>query len=237
LHLVELRVAYGAFFEITPKTKPTVDAIVDGLESHGIGVIAWTVPREVSFGDLHASLQAAAYRTASGHRFTGLAIDGERGDEFMGNGPEGYSAIASYFSLLRQAAGPHYLIVATVEDPYFEHIDNSMYPYRQIAQAASVLQPMAYWRMMRRKTPADPAQVAEELQASYKTLLRMAGRHLPVSVGGQTSSLTATGYPPPDEITASLQASKGVGAVGEVFFAWNDTLPQQWEAIGRFNWL
>ena len=155
----------------------------------------------------------------------------------MGNGPDGYSAIASYISLVRQAAGPHYLIVATVEDPYFEHIDESVYPFQQIAQAASALQPMAYWRMMRRRAPANPAQVAEELRDSYETLLRMAGRRLPVSVGGQTSSLTATGYPPPAEITASLQASKDMGAIGEAFFAWNDTLPQQWAAIGRFKWM
>jgi hypothetical protein len=64
----------------------------------------------------------------------------------------------------------------------------------------------------------------------------MAGRRIPVSMGGQTSSLTATGYPPPEEITASMDASKRAGAIGEAFFAWNDTLPQQWRAIGDFDW-
>ena len=24
--------------------------------------------------------------------------------------------------------------------------------------------------------------------------------------------------------------------IGEAFFAWSDTLPQQWSAIGGFNW-
>ncbi len=236
LHYVELRAAYGEFFEITPEAKPTIDAIVDGLESHGIGVIGWSVPRQVSYADLRASAQIAAYRTASGRRFTGLAIDAERGDEFMGDGPAGFAALSSYVGLIRQALGPRYLIVATVEDPYFERLNGAIYPYRAIAQASDVLQPMAYWRMMRRKPPSNSAQVETELRDSYSTLLRMAGRKMPVSMGGQTSSLTATGYPPPQEITASMDASKRAGAIGEAFFAWNDTLPQQWSAIGDFEW-
>jgi hypothetical protein len=236
LHYVELRAAYGEFFEITPESKPTIDAIVDGLESHGIGVIGWSVPRQVSYGDLRANLEIAAYRTATGRRFTGLAIDAERGDEFMGDGPAGFAALSAYVGLIREAVGPHYLIVATVEDPFFERLDAGKYPFHAIAQAADVLQPMAYWRMMRRKPPANAAQVETELHDSYATLLRMAGRRIPVSMGGQTSSLTATGYPPPEEITASMDASKRAGAIGEAFFAWNDTLPQQWRAIGDFDW-
>lgn len=236
LRYVELRAAYGEFFEITARAKPVVDAIIDGLESHGIGVIGWSVPRQVSYEDLRASLEVASYRTAGGHRFTGLAVDAERGDEFMGDGPAAIAALGQYLALVRQAVGPGYLVVATVEDPYFEHLDASKYPYREIARSASVLQPMAYWRMMRKQAPASSAQVESELRDSYTTLLRMAGRKLPVSMGGQTSSLTATGYPPASEITASLQASRRVGAIGEAFFAWNDTLPQQWSAIGGFNW-
>ncbi len=236
LHYVELRAAYGAFFEITPQAKHVVDAIIDGLAAHGIGVIGWSVPREVSYEDLRASLEVAAYRTSSGRRFTGLAVDAERGDEFMGNGPPAIAALAQYLALLREAVGPRYLIVATVEDPYFEHLNEAKYPYRAIARAADVLQPMAYWRMMRKKPPHSTAQVEAELRDSYATLLRFAGRTMPVSMGGQTSALTATGYPPPPEITASLEASKRAGAIGEAFFAWNDTLPQQWAAIGRFSW-
>ncbi len=236
LHYVELRAAYGAYFEITPQSKRVVDAIVDGLESHGIGVIGWSVPRQVRYDDLRATLDVARYRTASGRRFTGLAVDAERGSEFMGDGPAARRALGEYLTLVREAVGPRYLIVATVEDPYFEHLDAAKYPYRTIARAATVLQPMAYWRMMRAKPPSSPAQVATELASSYATLLRVAGRHMPISMGGQTSALTATGYPPAGEITASLDASRRAGAIGEAFFAWNDTLPQQWEAIGRFNW-
>lgn len=236
LHYVELRAAYGAYFEITPQAKPVVDALIDGLESHGIGVIGWSVPRETSYEDLRATLDVAAYRTATGRRFTGLAVDAERGDEFMGDGPKAIDALARYLALVRAAAGPRYLVVATVEDPYFEHLNDHKYPYRAIARASSVLQPMAYWRMMRKHPPANAGQVAREMRDSYTTLLRMAGRHMPISMGGQTSALTATGAPTAKEITASMRASKRAGAIGEAFFAWDGTLAQQWAAIGGFNW-
>jgi hypothetical protein len=236
LHYVELRVAYGEFFEITEEAKPTIDAIVDGLEARGVGVIAWVVPRQVSYWDLRTAVEAAEYRTVNGRHFTGLAIDAERGRDFMGDGPKAFSALGEYLRLVRKAVGPRYLLIATVEDPFFEHLSNATYPYRAIARAASVLQPMAYWRMMRREPPKSAAQVETEMRDSYDELIRVAGRSMPVSLGGQTSAITATGYPPASEIRASMEAGKRAGAIGEAFFAWNDTLPQQWNAIGGFSW-
>jgi hypothetical protein len=235
LHYVELRTAYGAYWEITPEAKPTIDAIIDGLAAHGIGTIGWTVPRDITFEDLQASVRTAYYRTAKGTAFTGLAIDLERGDEFMGGDPNGLDALWMYASYLRQALGPHYLLVSTVEDPYLEHLDNVKYPYKQVARSSDVLQPMAYWRMMRR-TPTTPAQVKVLLKGSYDRLLYLSGRRLPVSMGGQTDSEGRNGFPPAEEITASLEISKELGAIGECFFAWDATQPYQWNAIARYSW-
>jgi hypothetical protein len=94
---------------------------------------------------------------------------------------------------------------------------------------------MAYWRMMRR-APTTPDQVKVLLQASYDTLLRMSGRRLPVSMGGQTTAEGRNGYPPADEITASLDISRAVGAIGECFFDWNGTQPFQWDALAAYRW-
>lgn len=235
LHYVELRTAYGAYWEITPEAKPTIDAIVDGLAAHGIGTIGWTVPRDTTFEDLQTSVRTAYYRTAKGTRFTGLAVDLERGDEFMGGDPQKLNALWRYMQHLREALGPKYLLVSTVEDPYLEHLDNAKYPFRQIANFSDVLQPMAYWRMMRR-APTTPDQVKVLLQASYDTLLRMSGRRLPVSMGGQTTAEGRNGYPPADEITASLDISRAAGAIGECFFDWNGTQPFQWDALAAYRW-
>jgi hypothetical protein len=235
LHYVELRTAYGAYWEITPEAKPTIDAIIDGLAAHGIGTIGWTVPRDVTFEDLQASVRSAYYRTAKGTPLTGVAIDIERGDEFMGGAPQGLNALWMYSQYLRQALGPNYLIAANVEDPYLEHLNNKKYPYPQIARFVSVLQPMSYWRMMRRN-PTTPQQVKVLLKGSYDRLLYLSGRKLPVSIGGQTAAEGRTGYPPADEITASLQISKQLGAIGEIFFAWDGTQPYQWDALEHYIW-
>lgn len=236
LHYVELRTAYGAHWQIPPAAKPAIDAIVDGLAAHGIAAVGWTVPREATFEDLSASVRTAEYRTAHGTPLRGVAIDLERGDDFMGSDPHGLAALWLYTHYLREALGPHELIVATVEDPYFEHLDQSAYPYAQIARFADVLQPMSYWRMMLRHTAITPSLVAQMLHDDYDTLERLAGRPIPISLGGQTTAEGRNGYPPADEITASLDAAKSTGAIGECFFDWDGTQPYQWAAIGAFGW-
>ncbi|MFN2450331.1 MAG: hypothetical protein ABR508_11190 [Candidatus Baltobacteraceae bacterium] len=235
LHYVELRTAYGAYWEVTPEAKPTIDAIIDGLAAHGIGTIGWTVPRDTTFEDLQASVRTAYYRTAKGTPMTGLAVDLERGDEFMGGDPNGLSALWMYVQALRAAVGPKYLIVSTIEDPYLEHLDDAKYPYPQIARFSDVVQPMAYWRMMRRK-PTDPAQVRVLLKGSFDRTRALSARNIPISIGGQTDAEGRNGFPPAGEITASLAISKELGAIGECFFAWDATQSYQWDAIGAFAW-
>ena len=235
LHYVELRTAYGAYWEVTPEAKPTIDAIVDGLADHGIGTIGWTVPRDLTYDDLSQSVRTAYYRTARGTPFTGLAIDVERGDEFMGAAPEGLEALWLYMRDLRQALGSNYLLVATVEDPYLEHIEPGHYPFAAVARYSDVLQPMSYWRMMRRK-PTTPQDVRVLLRASYEKLIHVAGRTMPVSIGGQTTAEGRNGNPPGDEIVASLETSRTIGAIGECFFAWDGTQEDQWEAIAGYRW-
>jgi hypothetical protein len=235
LHYVELRTAYGAYWEVTPQAKPTIDAIIDGLAAHGIGTIGWTVPRDITVEDLAQSVRTAYYRTAKGTPLTGLAVDLERGDEFMGGDPNGLDALWKYIAYLREAVGPRYLLVATVEDPYLEHLNNVKYPFPQIAKYSSVLQPMSYWRMMRR-TPTTPAQVKVLLKGSFDRLRYLSHSNLPISIGGQTDAEGRNGFPPASEITASLEISKALGAIGECFFAWDATQPYQWDAMANYHW-
>ncbi len=236
LHYVELRTAYGAHWQITPEAKPTIDAIIDGLAAHGIVPMGWTVPREVTFEDLSASMRTIDYRTPKGTPLRGIALDLERGDDFLGADPNGLDALWMYEMYLREAVGPNYLIVATVEDPFFEHLDDTKYPFPQVARYASVLQPMSYWRMMVRHTTLSPALVGDMMRSAYTTLLADAGRAIPISIGGQTTAEGRNGYPPADEITASLEASKAAGAIGVCFFDWDGTQPYQWSAIGDYHW-
>ena len=234
LRYVELRTAYGAYWEITPEAKPAIDAIIDGLAAHGIGTIGWTVPRDATFEDVEQTVRSAYYRTARGTPLTGIAVDLERGGEFMGPAPHGLDELWLYLQSVRDALGPRYLIASNIEDPYLEHLDRRKYPYEQIARYSDVLQPMTYWRML---SPAPfKADVAQTVRASYALVARLARRPIAIGVGGQTNALGPNGAPPPDEITASLQAAKDAGAIGECFFAWDGTQLPQWSALSAFRW-
>jgi hypothetical protein len=203
--------------------------------AHGIGTIGWTVPRTTLFDDVAATVRSAYYKTAKGTPLTGVAIDVERGDEFLGDDPHKLDALWMYAQSVRQALGPKYLIAANVEDPYLEHLNNAKYPFPQIARFVSVLQPMSYWRMMVRHQ-TTPQEVEQLLSGSYQTLRRDSQSDLPISIGGQTAAEGRNGYPPANEITASLEISKKLGAIGEIFFAWDGTQPYQWDALESYRW-
>src|SRR5665213_684879 len=193
LRSVELRLAYGAFDETGPAAKPVIDRLIDGFAARRIAVIGWTVPRTPAFEDLARNAEVAAYRTPAGNGITGLAVDLERGEEFLGSGSRGYAALRSYLSVLRRAVGPHVLRVATVEDPFLEHLDQTSFPYREIARDADVLQPMTYWRML---GPWDTIPKVQGAAGESVALVRaLAGREIAIDVGAQTGVLSKRGAP------------------------------------------
>jgi hypothetical protein len=229
IRYVELRLAYGAFGQVTPAAKPTIDRLIDTLDAAGIAVVGWTVPRAVAFDDLAEAVAVARYRTPSGHGVRGLAVDLERGEEFLGEGAPGYAALRDYLGLLRRAVGPHVLLVATVEDPFLERLDEARFPYAEIAAQADVLQPMTYWRA----TGADAVEATSESIARLRALAR---RPIPIALGAQTAYLSRHGPPPPGEIRASIAAAKRLDAVGVAFYDWRGTSPPQWQALADTPW-
>ncbi len=234
LRYVELRLAYGAFDEVTAAAKPTVDRLIDGLDGAGIAVVGWTVPRALDGEDLRRDVAVAAYRTPAGHRITGLAVDLERGEEFMGSGPRGAAALRGYLRALRAAVGPRVLLAANVEDPFLERLDGHSYPYAEIAAAADVLQPMTYWRFL---GPRDSLLTAEQaVTGSLRRLRALAGPGVPLSLGAQTTSLSRRGAPPADELRAAVEAGRREGAIGVIFYDWNGTAPEQWQTIADTRW-
>jgi hypothetical protein len=234
LRSIELRLAYGAFDESTPAAKATIDRLIDELTAHGIAVIGWTVPRAAAFDDLAENVAVAAYRTPRGGRISGLAVDLERGEEFLGDGPHGFAALGGYLGVLREAVGPHVLLIATIEDPYLERLDEAKFPYREIARDADVLQTMTYWRMM---GPWDtPEKVRAAVAGSIALTRSLAARNVPIDVGVQTGVLSKRGAPPGDELTAAVGTARAAGAIGVTFYDFPGTGPDQWAAIAAAAW-
>jgi hypothetical protein len=235
LRTIELRMCYGEYVYFTAQRRPAIDRLIDGASRRGIAVVAWTVPREVSFEDLAANVAAAAYRTAAGNGIQGLAVDLERGADFLGSGEYARAALATYVSRLREAVGPRVLLVATVEDPALEELTDADVPYATIAADADVLQPMVYWRV--RKNGASLAGMRAQVAASYARLQYLAGDRIPIDIGGQTADLdNRLGAPPPEEVAASLVIAQQLGALGEAFFDWDATTAAQWAAIAATPW-
>lgn len=235
LHAIVLRTAYGPFDEVAPAAKPTIDRLIDVAAANGIATIAWTVPRSTSFEDLAATVASSSYRTQNGNGVAALAVDLERGEYFLGDGAAGYAALATYLGKLRAALGPNVPIVATVEDPYLEHLTRATYPYDAIAADADVLQPMAYWRMLSR-TASGFAAVRAAIRGSYAATLHEAGRPIPIDMGLQSADEGPRGAPPPPEIAASIEQSRLLGAVGVTFFDWNGTPNENWKALDATPW-
>jgi hypothetical protein len=235
LHFIELRTAYGPYWELTPPVQPVINALIDRAAKQGIRIVGWTVPRSAGFDDLAASVATAAYTTPRGNHFAGLVVDLERGAAFMGEGPRGYAAIIDYTHILRAALGSRYPLIVTIEDPFIEHLTNKEYPYAAIAANADVLQPMVYWSVLSDQ-PLTTLAVEAAVARSYAMTLRAAHRRIRINVGGQTAPLDARGAPTPEEITASLKAARALGALGETFFSWGGTNDAQWDALADYHW-
>ena len=235
LRAIELRFCYGEYSYVTPARRAAIDRFIDAAARRGIAIVAWTVPRNASFEDLAANVASAAYRTAAGNGIQGLAVDLERGVDFLGGAEDPRTALATYVQKLREAVGPRVLIAATVEDPVIEPAAAQEVPYARIAEDADVLQPMTYWRV--RHAGASLAGMRAELSASYARLQQLAGDRIPIDIGGQTANLDSHfGAPPPEEVAGSIVLAQQLGALGETFFDWDATSGAQWTAIGATPW-
>ncbi|HME80994.1 MAG TPA: fibronectin type III domain-containing protein [Candidatus Eremiobacteraceae bacterium] len=234
---IELRLSRGTFEEAAnPHVRAWLDRFIDGAAGAGIKLIAWSVPRRNAADDVAESIAMASYRTPAGNGFAGLSLDLEPGDNYMGHGAAARERIADYMEMARQAVGPDYLLIATVISPRLTHFTNDEYPYSRIARYASVMQPMEYWHHFRTSHEYAQADVTGNCADAVSLTRSLAGRHVPVNVAGQSTDLGRTGSPTPAELHWCLGAAQAAGAIGEMFFDYRGTSPDQWAAIESYRW-
>ena len=239
IRVIEVRMARGSCaMAQTPSSRAWLDRLIDSAAQSRINLVAWTVPRRVTTQDLEETLTAAAYRTPAGNGFMGVALDLETGERYMGDGDKAVAAMVRYIRMVREAAGPQYLIVATVASPEMGNHTNADYPYARIAAYADVLQPMEYWHYFEQSSHHEYArrEVAGASAAAVARTRELAGRDIPVDVAGQSVALEGTGSPSGREIQWSLGGAKSAGGIGETFFDWAGTGPDAWAAIQAFDW-
>ena len=234
---IELRLSRGTFFEAaSPQAHQWLDTLIDTAAAANITLVAWSVPRRNSAEDVAQSIAMATYRTPAGNGFAGLALDLEPGTQYMGYGEAARERMADYMEMTRQAVGADYLLVATVISPRITHWTNADYPYSRIARYASALQPMEYWHHYRGGHDYAQTDVSGHCADAVALTRSLAGRNVPVNVAGQSADLGRTGAPSPEELHWCLGAAKSAGAIGEMFFNWRATTPDQWAAIEAYRW-
>lgn len=234
---IELRVSRGTFAEAaSPQARLWFDRFIDAASAAGIKLLAWSVPRRDSADDVAQSVTMARYHTQAGNSFAGLALDLEPGDNYMGSGPVARERMADYVQMTRAAVGPDYLLIAIVISPRLRHWTNDDYPYSRIARYASVMQPMEYWHHFRKSHGYAQGDVAGNCADVVALTKLLAGRNVPVNVAGQSTDLGRTGSPSPAELHWCLGAAKSAGAIGETFFDYQGTTPDQWTAIEAYRW-
>jgi hypothetical protein len=234
---IELRLSRGTFFEAaSPQAHEWLNSLIDTAAAANITLLAWSVPRRNSAEDVAQSIAMATYRTPAGNGFAGLALDLEPGTQYMGYGEAARERMADYMEMTRQAVGADYLLVATVISPRITHWTNADYPYSRIARYASALQPMEYWHHYRGGHDYAQTDVSGHCADAVALTRSLAGRNVPVNVAGQSADLGRTGAPSPAELHWCLGAAKSAGAIGEMFFNWRATTPDQWAAIEAYRW-
>jgi len=234
LRAILLRVSYGEDDLLTPAVRPWLDALLDACAARGVALVAWTVPRGASVEEIAAAVDVARYRDARGVGFGALAADLERGEAFMGSGSAARAALIAYAASLRAALGPRYPLMATVEDPFVEHLTNATFPYAEIARSVDVVQPMTYWRARPQSRGAQA--VAQTVAASLAALRRETGPGVALDLGAQSAAIEHGGAPSGAEIVAATRAAGNGGALGVTYFAWRGTAPGAWAALGATAW-
>lgn len=208
-----------------------INGLLAAAHHEHISVIAWVYPylRDVA-SDVALTRKVAAYRSESGLRFDGIAVDLEDNIHAWN--------VRAYSQLVRLYLGPHALIVGVVWNPQaFPH-----YPFRAVAESDDALTPMDYWHDRKGTTgwayPSLPygfAYAEKFAQESIAGIRAASGdQRIPIAPIGQMfdnfgRDELGPDAPTPAEISGFLRGC--AGAWGVSFFQWMTATPPEWSVF------
>jgi sugar phosphate isomerase/epimerase len=198
--------------------QPTLDRLLPVAHKAGLKVVGWDFPYLFDpAGDAERARQEIWYRTAhGGHRIDAFAADIETGAE--GTNLTGPGA-ALYGTLLRQAAGLGYPLIATVPRPSAKR----WFPYAEAVADFDAIAPMVYWGQ---RDPVSDVQGAIASLAQYRKPVIPVGQAYDSAIDGW-----AGGVPSKQAIERFIDAAASAGAVGVSFWVWDKASADHWAAI------
>jgi hypothetical protein len=216
--------------------KNAVGPLIDSAHRHHLAVIAWVFPYLYDIaGDIALTQQVAAYRTASGNRFDGIAADLERNVSLP--------TVRAYSQLVRAYLGRSYLLVGVTYPPQ----SFPTFPFAEVAHTYNLIAPMDYWHQTKTAYGLDFGHMPygytygyQYAEDSVSAIRRLSG-HVPVAPIGQVfdnfGRLEMGPYAPSaQEISGFLAGSRASGAIGASFFQWMTAQVDEWHAIHDFKY-
>jgi hypothetical protein len=218
---------YGAPVDVVNPVQ--LGRFVDALHANGIGVVAWYLPGHVKVAlDLRRALAMLEFRTATGGRFDGIALDIES-TKLRNVALRSQRAVA-LTRMLRSAAGETPLAIVPFNPRGLERRPSTWprFPWAQLAQSADAFAPMVYTGGALRGFDATYGYVTRALR-----LLRVStGRpDVPIHVAGGVADRMG-----PEELAGFTAAVTDDGAtIGVSLYDWMTTTPRAWKALAPLS--
>jgi hypothetical protein len=191
-----------------------LDQLLPAAHAAHIRVYGWDFPYFTPpEADVSRAVAEINYRTPGGDRIDGLAADIE---------PEpgvnlSAATAGAYSSGLRAAVGPAYPLIGVVPRP-----NGTGYPYGAVLSHFDAVAVMDYW--LDREPGADIAGADANLVGQNVAMV-------PVGQAYDGAENGVPGSPSAAAILRFVQVAEQTGAVGVSFWSWQDTTPQEWDAI------
>lgn len=216
--------------------RTVVGPLIDEAHRRGLAVVAWVYPYLYDIAaDVALTRQVAAFRTASGGRFDGIAADLERNMTVP--------AIGAYSQLVRAYVGSRYLLVGVT----YPVQSLATYPFGEVARTYNVVSPMDYWHQTRTATGLDyghmrygTAYARRYATDSVVAVRRVAADARVAPIGQVFDNFGHKGMgpnaPSGAELRGFLRGSSDAGAIGVSFFQWMTATNDEWREIAQYRY-
>jgi hypothetical protein len=194
-----------------------LDRLLPVAHAAGLRVVGWDFPYLFDAEtDAQRAAAEIAYTTPTGQRIDAFSADIETHSEGVNLS---VPVADAYSRRLRELAGPHYPLVATVPRPRY----NAGYPYAEIVRQFDAVAPMVYW--LDRDPAVEVDQTVADLAVLGKPVLPVGQAYDAGPEGGPPGS------PPKEHLVRFIQAAQARGVAGFSFWAWHTATPEEWDAI------
>jgi hypothetical protein len=199
---------------------------VDTAHAAGLRVVAWYLPGfDNPRRDARRTLAAVRFRSATGQRFDGFALDIEA--SIVHNVATRNARLLALAAQLRRAAPRNYPLGAIIPSPVGMRRHPHYwpgFPYKRLARSFDAFLPMAYF-----SSHAHTPRAAYAYARNVMAMIR-ARTSTPVHIIGGSSK-----HIPAPTLAGFVRAASQYGAEGISLYAFPQTSPANWAVLRTFQ--